>query len=237
MSPLQWALLVIGAVAVIAVYVVSRRERTPAARPPRRPPSAMPTDRPSAASATPADQMDMFSRTGEFDEFGVGRPRKRVAPPMPGTGGAAVGSEVPPSAPAVADKLVTLLIAEREGTAIFGPKIHAALQAQALQFGDKKIYHRVDNQLAVFSVASLLKPGYLDPSEQQGFSTPGLSVFMLLPGPRRPEVALADMIGTARALAQQLNAEVYDGNRQPLTPAVEQALVADVRAWAASHKL
>lgn len=231
MSPLQWALLVVGAVAVIAIYVYSRRERGAAQRPRRAAAAAEP--QPPAIGAV--DQMDMFARGG-FDELGVGKPRKRVPPSMPGAE-EAPAAEAPAQRAPVEDRIVAVLIAEREGTAIFGPKIHAALRAQGLSFGDKKIYHRIDGGKPVFSVASLIKPGYLDPAEQQGFSTPGLSVFMLLPGPMPPETAIGDMLGTARALAQQLNAELFDSNRQPLGPAGEKALIADIKAWARQNGL
>lgn len=233
MSPLQWALLAVGAIAVIAIYLYSRREQT-ASKPRSTPSTAAPAKMPPIPAA---DQMDMFSRQGEFDEFGVGKPRKRVAPSLPESAEPAAGEQAAPDAApaAVEERLVAVLIAEREGTAIFGPKIHAALRAQGLQFGDRKIYHRIDAGQPVFSVASLIKPGHLDPAEQQTFSTPGLSVFMVLPGPMPAETAIGDMLGTARALAQQLNAEVFDSHRELLTPLAEKALIAEIKAWSRKH--
>ncbi|WP_370309101.1 cell division protein ZipA C-terminal FtsZ-binding domain-containing protein [Sinimarinibacterium flocculans] len=232
MSPTQWALLIVGAVAVIAIYWFSRRERPEARR--RRSEAPVKTVKlPGAAPGAGNDQMDMFSRFGEFDEFGVGKPRKRVSPDLGGgTSAAGIGAAASAAAAPVEEKIVALLIAEREGTAIFGERIHAALQAQGLQFGDRKIYHRIAHGAPVFSVASLIKPGHLDPAQRREFSTPGLSVFMVLPGPTAPEEAIADMFLTARALARELNADVYDSNREPLTAAAEGAIVADVKAWA-----
>jgi len=234
MSVLQWALLIVGAVAVIAVYVLSRRSN-------RLPNDwAPPSARGSAPGVLPkpaTDQMDMFAqgkRGSEFDEFGVGKPRKRTAAEQLAdeAEAAAVAAGSAPAKPPVEEKIVTLLIAEREGTAIFGPKIHAALKAQGLQFGDHRIYHRQQSGKAVFSVASLVKPGVLDPAEQEGFCTPGLTVFMLLPGPATPQVALQDMIATSQALAGALNAEVFDAGRQPFTTETARTLRADVESWA-----
>ncbi|HEX4896604.1 MAG TPA: cell division protein ZipA C-terminal FtsZ-binding domain-containing protein [Solimonas sp.] len=240
MSALQWALLVVGAAAVIAVYWYSRREAR----------SLRNWEPPAARGASPKlpgkDQLDMFkSGAGgaEFDEFGVGKPR-RVAPQLnPGESRSLFPETAPargepePPKKVFEEKLVTLLIAEREGTAIFGPKIHQALTEQNLVFGDRKIYHRMEGGQPVFSVASLIKPGTLDPAEAQGFSTPGLTVFMVLPGPSRPQPALQNMIVTARALAVQLNAEVFDANRQPFTAESQRVLQAEVDTWARRNGL
>jgi cell division protein ZipA len=246
MSVLQWALLIVGAAAVIAIYVMSRR----ANRLPEdwAPPAVRGAPRaPGLPGAPRTDQLEMFGqgqRGSEFDEFGVGRPRKRVEPgfetpaqPPPtdlfGQPVAAPAAPTPrPAKKPVEEKIITLLIAEREGTAIFGPKIHLALQAHGLQFGEHRIYHRMQAGKALFSVASLIKPGVLDPAEQQGFSTPGLTMFMLLPGPGKPQAALQDMIGTAQALANALNAEVFDVSRQPFSVETARQLQADVEAWA-----
>lgn len=249
MSPLQWALLVLGAAAVVAIYWISRRDARALKKwePPATDgaaPHSLGSALPKAAPAK--DQMDMFARGGsEFDEFGVGKPRRRMAPsigegdpqamfPQPA---AKLRSDVAePPKKVYEEKIVTLLIAEREGTAIFGPKIHAALVAQGLSYGERKIYHKLEDGKPVFSVASLVKPGVLDPSDAQ-FSTPGLSLFMILPGPAKPQLALQDMIATARALASQLNAEVFDASRLGFNADAQRVLVAEIETWARRNGL
>ena len=241
MSPLQWALLVLGAAAVIAIYWISRRDSRTLKKwePPGLGGAAV-------APKLPAkDQLDMFTRSGsEFDEFGVGRPRKRTAPTLLNEGesqplfpDASKSVAAGPPKKVFEEKIVTLLIAEREGTAIFGPKIHQALESQGLVFGERKIYHKQNDDEPVFSVASLVKPGALDPSEQQRFSTPGLTMFMILPGPTKPQAALQDMVATARALAEQLNAEVFDASRQLFTADAQRVLVAEIETWARRNGL
>ena len=128
--------------------------------------------------------------------------------------------------------IVALLIVERNGGVITGNKLHSALAAQGLVFGAKQIYHRLARNESVFAVASLTKPGVLLPAEATQFSTPGLSAFMVLPGPVKPLNALHDMLATTQALARALNAEVYDSKKQPLTSETMRALQADVEAWA-----
>ena len=45
----------------------------------------------------------------------------------------------------------------------------------------------------------------------------GLSLFMLLPGPVRGVDAFADMLATARRIAEQIRGDVKDRNRSTLT--------------------
>jgi len=247
MSPLQWALLIFGVVAVVAVYLYSRRDR--------RAMDDWNPNEPGEPLLPPAKerQLDIFNGANagqQFDEFGVGKPR-RVAPVANGEGeeeGAAPGAASPievgrRNAPTVgkaadkvpSEKIVSLLIAEREGTAILGPKIHDALEAQGLEYGARQIYHRLLKGEPVFSVASLLKPGHLDPAAAEEFSTPGLTLFMVLPGPQKPMDAIKDMLGTAERLAKALNAEVYDAKRKPLTAGAARNLQLEVETWALSN--
>lgn len=257
MSPLQWALLIFAVIAVIAIYVLSRRDRR-----------AMSLDRDSTevTSNVRERQLDIFGAEGQqFDEFGVGKARRleprfdepsvTEAPVAPARGpvlatprtspvAAPAAAPTPAPAPVVAavkpvmpgpQKIVSLLIAQREGQAILGHELHEALENQGLAYGARQIYHRLQGSDAVFSVASLLKPGHLDPAMAGTFATPGLTLFMVLPGPVRAPDAIRDMIGTAEKLASALNAEVFDARKQPFSPSSARALQQEVEAWARSH--
>lgn len=232
MSSLQIALLLLGVGIAVMLVVSSRREKKAAAR------AAMPAPAPASRDWSESEEAP---RPTAFDEFGVGKPRKRVAPDLlgdptveaPVTPASVSAAPTAPPAGAAPARVIGFYIAEYEGTNILGPKIHAALKAQNLSFGAKRIYHRLENGQPVFSVASLVKPGALDPSEAEGYATPGLSVFMALPGPHRPLAAFQDMLATSRALAKALNAELYDSQeRAPLTPERERALHLQVEEWA-----
>jgi len=218
MTPLNWAVLIVGLGAAVLVWWVSRRKRGSG----------------WDIGTTPKagdKQLDMFSATGQFDEFGVGRPR-RVAPSMDGAPTASQAAQGQTN-----QKIVALLIAEREGTHVLGPQVHEALQAQGLAFGSKQIYHKLVGGEPVYSVASLLKPGFIIPAEAETFSTPGLSIFMVLPGPLPAMSAFNEMLNTAKKLAAQLNASVYDMRRQPLGPESELRLERDVEQWARANPM
>jgi cell division protein ZipA len=239
-SPLQWALLLLGVGIIAGLVWSSRREKkaleklnAPAPRPVSRDWSvkndALPESPPRAPAAAPAAAHSGVS----FDEFGVGKPRK-AGSTIPPT--ARVAPIAAPAGSAASELVIGFYIAEYEGTNILGPRIHAALRDRGLRFGARRIYHRYDGEQTVFSVASLVKPGALDPVEAEGFATPGLSVFLQLPGPARPLAAFQEMLDTARGLARALNAELYDTEqRAPLSAERERALHEQVEDWAKRH--
>ncbi len=219
MTPLNWAVLIVGLGAAIIVWWVSRRKRDVNGE----------WIEPKAKDK----QLDMFTSTQQFDEFGVGKPRPaKIAPRLDG---APTSSQRAQSEPQ--QKIIALLIAEREGTHIFGPQVHTALRQHGLEFGAKQIYHRLADGDSVYSVASLLKPGFIDPADEQSFSTPGLSIFMVLPGPLPAVSTFREMLATAQSLAGMLNASVYDMRRQPLTPEVTLKLEREVEQWARQNPM
>jgi cell division protein ZipA len=233
-STLQWALLLLGVGIALALIGSSLREKK--ARERLNAPAPRPTNRDwstpevGAAAATARAADPAPAPKTAFDELGVGKPRKAAAGAPPRTAPTVAPVAAPPAAP---EKVIGFYIAEHEGTNILGPKIHAALESRGLRFGARRIYHRFDGEHPTFSVASLVKPGALDPAETEGFATPGLSVFMTLPGPPRPVAAFQDMLDTARGLARALNAELYDTEqRAPLSPERERELHEQVEEWA-----
>ncbi len=134
----------------------------------------------------------------------------------------------PPAAPPGQEKIITLHVAAPEGELFAGPAIHTALRLCRLQFGMRDVYHRITEANgvpeAVYSVASMIKPGYLDPGMADEFSTPGLTLFMVMPGPIEGVQAFRDMLETAQQLAQRLGGDVLDDKRTLLTHQAEQYL-------------
>jgi cell division protein ZipA len=241
MNTLQWALLLLGVGITVMLIISSRREKKALEK--LNTSSGPPASRdwgvgpPMTGPALPPAAPTGAAKTANFDEFGVSKPRKvpslGVSTTLPpGTRAPELTKSAEAPAEKAAEKVIGLYIAEHEGTNILGPKIHAALQARGLRYGLKKIYHRYQNEQPVFSVASLVKPGSLDPAEAEGFATPGLSVFMVLPGPAQPIAAFQDLLDTARGLAKALNAELFDSERAPLTVERERELHQQVEDWA-----
>lgn len=135
----------------------------------------------------------------------------------------------PQKPPAGEESLFVLHVAGRDGAFFDGPDIHAALRARELKFGLHDIYHRITEANgvpeSVYSVANMLKPGYLDPAEEDHLRTPGLVLFLVLPGPIEGVQAIRDMLDTARDLAEALDGEVLDDKRTLLTPQTRQYML------------
>ena len=84
-----------------------------------------------------------------------------------------------------------------------------------LHFGNRKIFHRVDEggKEPLFSMANLVKPGSFDSGSWNVFETPGVALFMTLPGPQAALDTWDAMHAAGQRLAELLNAELLDEAR------------------------
>lgn len=255
MTGIQWVLLILVAGAVVGVYFYLRRQsgvdpwqgmeegadgidrgeslggdsyivgvRTVGGQTETQAPPSGPSAPPqSDASPPPAgDDADEPS----WMNFTTGRetPQPTRSEPVE-----AVRPQRPPSGE---QRLFVLHISRRDGSLYDGPDIHAALQEQKLKFGLHGIYHRITEANgvpeSVFSVANILKPGFLDPVEADHLQTPGLALFLQLPGPLEGSRAARDLLDTAAALAERLGAEVLDDKRSLLKPQTAQYMLDEI---------
>ena len=136
----------------------------------------------------------------------------------------------PHTAPPGTEREVFMLHVSAVGDRMFdGPDVHAALQSQDLKFGLNDVFHRVTETHgvpeSVFAVANMLKPGTLDPVDQDHLHTPGLVLFLVVPGPVEGGPAMRDMMETANALAKALGGEVLDDKRALLKAQTAQFML------------
>jgi len=106
-----------------------------------------------------------------------------------------------------------------------GPEIKEALEAEGLEYGAMRIFHFHDpdkkdiseNDDAVFSVASVMEPGFFDQGKLDALQTPGLMLFCQLPGPLPGDIALEMMLDKGRGLAVRLHGHMCDDKRNRFT--------------------
>lgn len=109
-------------------------------------------------------------------------------------------------------KIVTLRFVPRQGQ-LACDTVLLALRAAGLRHGRYGIFHKHADEFsddAQFSVANLTEPGSFDLARASETKIPGMSFFMILPGPGDAVDRFDDMVRTARDLARDLNGDLRD---------------------------
>jgi cell division protein ZipA len=191
MDGLRWLLLLFGVLVIAGVYWYSRRERTP-------------------AEPEPAPDRREPTLRADTDE---------AAPDAAGEEPEAVANTAPDKAENP-QKIVTLRLVAHEGGSFQGDELILSLRGIGMRHGKFGIFHRYDGSEAdrtIFSAASLVEPGSFDLSNIKEQELPGISLFLILPGPVEGAEAFDLMMAAARALAQSLDGELLDESGSTLS--------------------
>ena len=108
---------------------------------------------------------------------------------------------------------MTLRVVARNNGAFAGDELVLSLRGIGMRHGKFGIFHRFegsDESQVIFSAASLVEPGSFDMANIKEQRIPGISLFMVLPGPMDGATGFDLMMAAARALAQGLDAELMD---------------------------
>lgn len=190
MDGLRWLLLLSGLLVVGGVYLYSRRERAKEEEQESSPERLEPS-LDDESSAPPPDAEPAITADDE-------------------DAGDAVAEQ----------KIVTLRIVARDKGAFRGDELVLSLRGIGMRHGKFGIFHHyegTDEDDVVFSVASLAEPGTFNLSNIKEQQIPGISMFMVLPGPMRGAESFDLMMAAARALSQTLHAELFDESGSTLS--------------------
>jgi len=127
--------------------------------------------------------------------------------------------------------LIVLNIMSPKGHVFTGEGIHAVMTSAGLTHGEHQIYHYQENGSAIFSIANAIEPGFFDLAKLNTISTPGLAVFMQLPGPVECRKALNTLLEVSKRLADALSGELCDESRSVLTQQTISHLKEKVEAY------
>lgn len=191
MDGLRWLLLIFGLLVIAGVYFYSRRERD------------KPEPEPDAIEA-PRFAPTIGAETSEPIE-----PTLTIEP--------AAESESVGQAP---QKIVTLRVVAKNSGAFPGDELILSLRGIGMRSGKFGIYHRYDGNdesRTIFSAASLVEPGSFDLANIKEQEIPGISIFLVLPGPIDGAEAFDLMMQAARALTQSMDAELLDESGSTLS--------------------
>lgn len=195
MDGLRWLLLVFGILVIAGVYYYTRKERT------------------KSSEETAPDRRLAPTLGGEAED-------ESPEPP-------AEFEEVPLEPEAKEEgqveqkqKIVTLRLVAPQGGAFRGDELILSMRGIGLRHGKFGIFHRYDGNdetKTVFSAASLVEPGSFDIANIKDQEIPGISLFLVLPGPIDSVEAFDSMLECARTLAQSLEAELLDESGSTLS--------------------
>jgi len=259
-TELRWILLILGIIALVAIYIFGRQEQLRRRRRWEHEPEAR-ADTDDVSFDTRAEWEEIMPEPERFDELrdvlreddeSVRRappPAQRVTPPPPD-----VPAQPPPlstqpveSAPeqarlsepgqspepkqsqaaatqrpfAIGDKIISLYVVARRPSVFRGDTVAQAAENLNLEYGDMQIYNRMvernGRRQIVFSLASAVQPGTFDADTRMSLTTPGVALFMQLPGPLDGLKAFNAMLDCAQQLAAELEGELLDESRGALS--------------------
>ena len=193
MDGLRWWLLFFGLLVIVGVYFYTRRER---AKPQE--------DRVDASRVAPTIDAEVIESDVDDSE-------------LPESEDQESSGDLPTDIP---QKIVTLRLIARNGGAFRGDELILSMRGIGLRHGKFGIFHRYDGndeEKTVFSAASLVEPGSFDLANIKDQEIPGISLFLVLPGPIDGIEAFDMMMAAARAIAQTLDAELLDESGSTLS--------------------
>ena len=119
------------------------------------------------------------------------------------------------------DRIVSLMICAKTGRHMSGHALSKAAEKAGLVFGRLDIYHRLletaEGKELIFSMVNMEKPGTFSNDPLENFTTPGVNLFMTLPGPLSALDTWDSMLTTGQRLAELLDAELLDETQSHLT--------------------
>lgn len=149
--------------------------------------------------------------------------KKSIKPEMIQSANQRIPKSVAPEKPKKEEapiNVISLTIMAMKSRPFAGYDIIRTLEDNNLHHGEFDIFHRHKYRNGkgplYFSIASIVKPGTIDPRRVGELSTPGLALFMELDNPKHDRAVFKQALSTAHQIAKSLGGVVCDSQRVPL---------------------
>ncbi len=129
------------------------------------------------------------------------------------------------------EKLVSIHVVALSGRRFYGNDLKSLFDKHGYKFGRMSLYHCTLEGEKVFSVANMVKPGTFNEDQMRIFETPGITLFMRLPIELDSGVAFDFLLQEAKELAAELDGQLRDGNRNPLSEQTIQHMREDIQQY------
>lgn len=122
-------------------------------------------------------------------------------------------------------EIVQFSVIARAEEGFNGEDLVNAMHMAGLEYGSLKIFERLDaNRLVDFGVANLVSPGTFPDKNLASFYCPGIVFFMQPAELDNAAAVFDDYMETIELLAAELDGDILDHQRQPLTNATVQLI-------------
>ncbi len=115
------------------------------------------------------------------------------------------------------EKIISISVMAAEGATMDGAEMYAIFSQRGYEFGEMGIFHSRYKGKKIFSIVNMIEPGSFDINDIASLETPGVTLFLQLPGPIAADVLFEVLVSEASDIARTLGASVRDSQRSTLT--------------------